>query len=375
MKVKLRTLKQEKYEIEIDGQETVSKLKELIEERHQIDRNWQILIFSGKVLDNDKTIESYKIEEKDFLVLMVKKPAETSEKKVNAPQPAQPAPAQPAPAQPAPAGTPEPQLQPSQAPQASLVTIDEAAITKLADMGFPRDQAEAALRAAFGIADRAVDYLFNGIPDNLIPAQSAQPQTAPAQPAPAQPAQAQPPPAQPQQPGARPPGIFDALRNHPQFPELCRLAQTGGEDALKQILTYFAQANPDLIQTIVAHQNEFIQLLNEPLPNQPPRVGVAPAGPRGAAAPGVVRLQVTPADEQVINNFIGMGFDRNRVLEAYFLFEKDQAMTAEYLLNNLNDDDEDMGGDAGGEGGDGGAGLYGDDDDDEEFDDVGGPDY
>lgn len=34
----------------------------------------QKLIFSGKILENDKTLEAYGIKEKDFLVVMVSKP-------------------------------------------------------------------------------------------------------------------------------------------------------------------------------------------------------------------------------------------------------------------------------------------------------------
>ena len=34
-------------------------------------------------------------------------------------------------------------------------------------MGFPRDQCEAAFRAAFFNAERATEYLLNGIPDNV----------------------------------------------------------------------------------------------------------------------------------------------------------------------------------------------------------------
>ena len=37
-------------------------------------------------------------------------------------------------------------------------------------MGFPREMAVAALRAAFGNADRAVQYLMDGIPDDLTAA-------------------------------------------------------------------------------------------------------------------------------------------------------------------------------------------------------------
>ena len=38
-------------------------------------------------------------------------------------------------------------------------------------MGFPRDQCILALRAAFGNVERAVEYLFNGIPQNNPPPQ------------------------------------------------------------------------------------------------------------------------------------------------------------------------------------------------------------
>lgn len=35
-------------------------------------------------------------------------------------------------------------------------------------MGFEREKCVAALNAAFGDADRAVDYIFNGIPENPV---------------------------------------------------------------------------------------------------------------------------------------------------------------------------------------------------------------
>ena len=48
-------------------------MKEIIEAQEKHHKDWQKLIFSGKILEDANTIASYNIEESDFLVLMVRK--------------------------------------------------------------------------------------------------------------------------------------------------------------------------------------------------------------------------------------------------------------------------------------------------------------
>lgn len=82
-------------------------------------------------------------------------------------------------------------------------------------MGFPEEQVQAALRAAFNNPDRAVEYLMNGIPETA-PAVNSTPSPAATT------------------DGAAPAGI-EALRNHPQFNMLRQMVQSN-PSALPQVL-------------------------------------------------------------------------------------------------------------------------------------------
>ncbi len=59
-------------------------------------------------------------------------------------------------------------------------------------------------------------------------------------------------------------GVFDFLRQHPQFSTLKAMVQTN-PGLLQPVLAQLGQQNPQLLQLINTHQQEFIQLLNEPV--------------------------------------------------------------------------------------------------------------
>ena len=127
----------------------------------------------------------------------------------------------------------------------------------MTDMGFPQDQAEAALRAAMGNSDLAVEYLMSGIPDsaqNPVPSSSA-----------------------PTTPAADSGTGIEQLRRHPQLNDLRRLVQQNPA-ALSQVLEAIGQQNPDLLRLIHAHQAEFLAMMNEPITEQPPSLGFGGAG-------------------------------------------------------------------------------------------------
>lgn len=64
-----------------------------------------------------------------------------------------------------------PTLQPPTQPNNEIIQNQhnkEAIIAEIMNMGFDRPQIEQALRAAYFNKERAIDYLLNGIPENLI---------------------------------------------------------------------------------------------------------------------------------------------------------------------------------------------------------------
>jgi hypothetical protein len=129
--------------------------------------------------------------------------------------------------------------------------LNPEAIRQLTDMGFPQDQAEAALRAAMGNSDLAVEYLMSGIPESARnPVTSPAGGNAPATPA------------------ADSGTGIEQLRRHPQLNDLRRLVQQNPA-ALSQVLEAIGQQNPDLLRLIHANQAEFLAMMNEPITEEP----------------------------------------------------------------------------------------------------------
>lgn len=73
MKLLVKPLGGGNFHLDVEPSAKIASVKEQIQESQGHAVDLQKLIFSGKILDNDKTIEEYGIQEKDFLVVMVSK--------------------------------------------------------------------------------------------------------------------------------------------------------------------------------------------------------------------------------------------------------------------------------------------------------------
>ena len=110
-------------------------------------------------------------------------------------------------------------------------------------------------------------------------------------------------------------------------------------------------ANPALLARITENQEEFLNMLNEPVPPGTPTLVQLAAQGGGAGAPGAPGappgqegnyIQVTQEERDAIERLEQLGFERHRVIEAFFACDKDETLAANYLLNNMGNDDDMM---------------------------------
>ena len=185
----------------------------------------------------------------------------------------------------------------------------EDMIARIAEMGFEREQIVIALEASFNNPNRAIEYLMDPVLLQRAHAQLQAQQAAPAAAAASQP-QASPGSAPAAAPGgasdaaapapnansgnlfeqaaaaqaeSRPGGgsaAFEQLRQLPNFDAIRQLIQQQPQ-LLQHVLQNLSQANPQLYQLIVQNQAEFIQLLNEPVPEGTPSLAEGLGGEGG----------------------------------------------------------------------------------------------
>lgn len=333
MKLLIKTIKGEIFNIEVEPQEKIADVKQKINQEKGFEVASQKLILRGKNAEDTASLEELGVKEGDFMVIMVsKKPAGAQPQA----QPAQPTqPSQPVeqkveqPAQPTqPTGSQAQSQSQGGAGGDSGLLFGEAlnkTIDEICGMGFERDQVVKAMKAAYNNPDRAIEYLFNGIPQQSEAPSAGQGGLG------GQGLSGQ------GQAGlgghaggnANAANVLAGLANDPNFQQL-RAAVRSNPAMLQNVLAVIAQNNPQLFNLITQNQEAFTKLLLEG------DAGDVGGQQGGFGGPQVI--QVTAEEKAAIERLCSLGFEKSLVIEAYFACDKDEALAANYLLERQMDD-------------------------------------
>uniref|UniRef100_A0A1I7XPY8 UV excision repair protein RAD23 n=1 Tax=Heterorhabditis bacteriophora TaxID=37862 RepID=A0A1I7XPY8_HETBA len=121
--ITFKTITQLSFTLDLDPKQTIADVKKQIaaEKGEDYAVELQKLIYNGKILDDATTVEQAAFDANKFIVVMLSR--------------------------------------------VSFTADQEASIEAIQGMGYPKDQVVAALRAAYWNAERAVEYLLTGIPE------------------------------------------------------------------------------------------------------------------------------------------------------------------------------------------------------------------
>ena len=332
MKLIIKNLKQVPHNVEVENEKvTIKDLKLEIEKEHGFDANHLKLLFNGVVLDDTKTLESYGIKDEYVIIMMntKAKPKNTS----NEQQTEQ--------AKPQTTNTtntnetkteqnpnPQPTSQ-QQQPQQQNYTEQ---INNLVDMGFVRSEAEAAIKAARGDTNLAIEFLYNGIPANL-------------------------PPEIPQmQPTSS--SSSEALQ---RVASAIKIICSQNPNALQTILMNIEQTNPQLMNNIKEHEEEFKNLLQSPVTQADLQnfqqlqssLGLGGLGGSGGfnlggghrqRPQGGLQIPLSKEEFEAVKRLKELGnFSDIEAVQAYMACEKNEELAANFLLESkMNEGFEDQ---------------------------------
>lgn len=379
MKVELRDLKQTKWTLEVEPATTIQELKSLNATEKQLDESVnQRLIFSGKILKDTDTLESIKyVEGKGYIVCMVsKKPA---------PKKVSPAPSaatsgstatkesattkdstpdnvssnQSSTAIPAAAESSTETAAPVEGPSAFAIGRQlETAINNIIEMGYSRAQAVYSMRKAYNNPDRAVEYLVTGeVPGDIgeDEEESDQDEADTGRDLESVNANAE----ETGNAGENLPSTVDMdLYDGPaseadqdaertgfvgyNFKELLgitdedllRLKEAAIEnpEALIRMLQPRLSKEPQIANFILANMDEFLAYIDSA--GDPEGLAEYADGPEPS---GATTIQITEEEDAAIRRLMELGFARHIVAAAYLACDKDEMLTANYLLEHGDD--------------------------------------
>ena len=364
MKLTLRTVSGGTSTHDVAPEDSVGSLKQRLAEEYDLPT--LKLCHKGKVLEDAKSFGELGFGDAETLIIAGKKKAISA-------KPAEPKPTQdtkpveqasssgaqqatpnsppqgesiPAAPQPQPQPQPQPSASASSAPSAP--GVDESVVEGIMAMGFT-DRAEVirALRCAYMNPDRAVEYLFSGIPPSVAAQFDNQPANQPAHP----PSRAPPAPAPTQQSGGQQGGGMNAeqlaammnsmqsqqqggseleraLRAIPQFEQIRALVRSNPQ-ALPAVMQQLQQHSPELFALVQANPQEFLNLMNS---------GPAPqGGATEGSGEGPQVMRVTQADLEPIQRLVALGggmWDERAATIVYLACRRNEELAANVLFDN-----------------------------------------
>jgi UV excision repair protein RAD23 len=324
MKFTIKSLKQVPYEVEVESDSvTVKDLKIQFEKAHGFDHSSLKFVFNGVILDDTKKLSEYNMKEGNVIVMMNIKvqPKKKEEAKVEEKIPEN-----------KPVTVPSTQTQPvttTTAPKKEEKDFTPQ-IKELTDMGFPKAESEAAVKAARGDISLAVEFLTNGIPENLMQGgDNLKDESNPL------------------------PSTTNAVLKN--ISSIVKVLCYDNPSQLQNILLTLQQSSPELIELIKENEDEFKTLIQQPITEEDLRAfnqfnrqsqgglsGESELGGNSNIGEGELvqgqggrnYIKLSKQDYDAVNKLKELGFNETDALQAYFACDKNEEMAANLLWEN-----------------------------------------
>lgn len=332
MKLILKTLKQQIHEVDVDDENsTVQDLKVLVEAKYGIEADTIKLVFNGNVLKNNATIKSNNISDGNTIVMIISK-AKVQNKPEEPKVEVKPKPEEKIEQPKASTSANNPQVSTEQTnvkkePTASVPKDYSNEVKTLVEMGFPKEYAESAIKAAKGNVNIAIEFLYNGIPD--VPADDE---------------------AIPEGEG-EPTDATSPVELVKRVGSIVKILCANDPGQLQNIILELARSQPELVELIKQHEAVFKERISQP-PNEEDyqifqqfsaqhgfsRGGQGGAPSRGSSGQGgrqdVIRLS---KDEfEAVKRLKEFGFTEMEAAQAYFACDKNEELALNFLFEMKN---------------------------------------
>ena len=328
MKIIIKNIKQVQYNVEVPSDTiTIKDLKSEIEKSHGFDSSQLKLLYSGAVLDDSKTLQEYNIKEDSVIIMMNSKvkpknvPTTSTEnpKPENLPKTEEKKPEE--------KNTEEKKTEEKKPEEKKTSPDYSEQMTNLLSMGCEQAKAEQAIKAAKGNLQLAIDFYFNGIPENLNTNLNNEEN--------------------------------EQTEENPikTVASIAKIICQNNPASLAPLLQNIGQNDPDLMNLIKENEEEFKRYLESPVTEEDYRAlskfqqetGIGMGTESSNRPRGGVRIALSNEEKEAIKRLKELGnFSESDVVQAYIACDKNEEMTANYLFEQkMKDDDEMFGGNHG----------------------------